>query len=339
MTLRLHMNEHSLGCSPAVLDAVRSVTREQIAQYEDPAASTRLAERWFGVDEGWLLLTNGLDDGLNAATHGMAAMTRREARAGHAAAIVVEPAFEMYALYAEGANFEVIRVLPPASLAFDLDRVLAALSPDVRIIYLTDPNNPTGLAIPSGAVATVCEAAPQAIVLLDEAYSEYSGRTAIGPMLERRRNLIVGRTFAKAYGLAGLRIGAIVGHPDTLAPARRVLPPFGLNVCAARALEAAFRDRAYVEWSVAQARESKELVYDFCRRHNVAFWPSEANFVLMRVGPRASAIVGAMLERGFLLRDRSQVPGCDGCIRMTAGMVDHTSQALNALADCLKDTT
>lgn len=338
MTLRLHMNEHSMGCSPAVLAAIRAVTREDIARYEDPAESTRLAERWFGVDEGWLLLTNGLDDGLNAATQGMAASTRREPRAAQSAAIVVEPAFEMYALYAEGANLDVVRVLPPASLEFDLDAVLGALSPDVRVVYLTDPNNPTGLAIPDGAVARICEAAPHAIVLLDEAYSEYSGQTAIGPMLDRHRNLIVGRTFAKAYGLAGLRIGAIVAHPDTLAPARRVLPPFGLNICAARALEAAFGDRAYTDWSVAQASESKELVYDFCRRHHVAFWPSEANFVLMRVGSRATAIVDAMLERGFLLRDRSLVPGCQGCIRMTAGMVEATSQALDAFADCLKET-
>jgi histidinol-phosphate aminotransferase len=333
------MNEHSTGCSPAVLEAIRAVSREDIARYEDPAASTRLAERWFGVDEGWLLLTNGLDDGLNAATQGMAAITRREPGAGRTAVVVVEPAFEMYALYAEGANLDVIRVMPPASLAFDLDAVVGALSPDVRVVYLTDPNNPTGLAIPPGAVATICEAAPQAIVLLDEAYGEYSGRTAIGPMLDRYRNLIVGRTFAKAYGLAGLRIGAIIGHPDTLAPAKRVLPPYGLNVCGARALEAAFRDRAYVDWSVAQARESKTLVYDFCRRHNVAFWESDANFVLMRVGPRARAIVGAMLERGFVLRDRTQVPGCDGCVRMTAGVVEHTRQALDALAICLKKTT
>jgi len=332
------MNEHSTGCSPAVLDAVRAVTREDIARYEDPAASTRLAERWFGVDEGWLLLTNGLDDGLNAATQGMAASTRREPRAAHAAAIVVEPAFEMYALYAAGANLDVVRVLPPASLAFDLDAVLGALSPDVRVIYLTDPNNPTGLAIPNGALGRICEAAPQAIVLLDEAYGEYSGRTAIGPMLDRYRNLIVGRTFAKAYGLAGLRIGAIIGHPDALAPSKRVLPPFGLNICAARALEAAFQDPAYVDWSVAQAHESKALVYDFCRRHKVAFWPSEANFVLMRVGDRASAVVAAMLERGFLLRDRTQLPGCAGCLRMTAGVVEHTRQALDALVDCLRET-
>ena len=337
--LRLHMNEHSTGCSPAVLDAIRAVSREDIARYEDPAASTRLAEKWFGVEDGWLLLANGLDDGLNAATQGVAAMTRRQPRAAHSAAIVVEPAFEMYALYAEGANFDVVRVMPPASLAFDLDAVLGALSPDVRVVYLTDPNNPTGLAIPAGAVAKVCEAAPQALVMLDEAYGEYSGRTAIGPMLDRYRNLIVGRTFAKAYGLAGLRIGAIVGHPDTLAPAKRVLPPFGLNVCAARALEAAFRDRAYVDWSVAQARESKALIYDFCRRHNIQYWPSEANFVLMRVGPSAPVIMAAMRERGFLLRDRTQVPGCAGCLRMTAGVVEHTRQALDALAVCLKETT
>ena len=172
--------------------------------------------------------------------------------------------------------------------------------------------------------------------MLDEAYGEYSGRTAIGPSLDRHRNVIVGRTFAKAYGLAGLRIGAIVAHPETLAPLRHVLPPFPLNISAVRALEAALEDRQYLEWSIAQAAESRALIADACRRLGLHYWPSEGNFVLVKIGDSVSRVVDAMAARGVLVRDRSQQPGCSGCCRITAGVVEHTRMAMAALEAALR---
>lgn len=172
-------------------------------------------------------------------------------------------------------------------------------------------------------------------MLLDEAYSEYSGRTAMG-LLDRCRNLVVGRTFAKAYGLAGLRVGALVAHPDTLAPLRQVLPPFPLNVCAVRALRAALDDPDYLAWSVLQAAESRRLLEAACRRLGLPFWPSEANFMLIRIGSNVAAVVAAMAVRGVLVRDRSQQPGCAGCCRITTGVVAHTRIAVTALDEALQ---
>ncbi|HEY6358553.1 MAG TPA: histidinol-phosphate transaminase, partial [Vicinamibacterales bacterium] len=279
--LRLHLNEHTAGCSPAVLAAIRDIEREDVGRYPDYAPVTEACQRHFGVEAGWLALTNGLDEGLHAAAYAVARTTRHRAQdraSTPSIALVVEPAFEMYAACADAAGLGVRRVLPDDDPAFPVEAFFDALAPDVRLIYLTDPNNPTGLAMPPGLVDRICEAAPQALVLLDEAYAEYSGRTAIGPSLDRRRNLVVGRTFAKAYGLAGLRVGAIVAHPETLAPLRHVLPPFPLNISAVRALEAALEDRQYLEWSVAQAAESRGLIADACRRLGLHCWPSEGNF-------------------------------------------------------------
>lgn len=333
--LRLHLNEHTGGCSPAVLAAIREIPREDIALYPDYSPVTDACQRHFGVDAGWVTLTNGLDEGLHAAAYVVSRANRPLAGAPAPVALVVEPAFEMYAACAEAAGLDVRRVLPGDDPAFPVEACFAALSSDVRLIYLTDPNNPTGLAIPPGLVDRMCEAAPQALVMLDEAYGEYSGRTAIGPALERRRNLVVGRTFAKAYGLAGLRVGAVVAHPETLAPLRQVLPPFPLNICAVRALEAALEDRAYLEWSIAQAAESRGLIAHACRRLGLHSWPSEANFVLVRIGGEVSRVVGEMAARGVLVRDRSQQPGCAGCCRITAGVVEHTRVAIASLEDAL----
>jgi histidinol-phosphate aminotransferase len=336
--LRLHLNEHTDGCSPAVLSAIQRLTRRQIGAYPDVDAATRAAEQWFGVPAGWLVLTNGLDDGLRAAAQA-AARSAWQAGGPLPEALVIEPAFDMYAACADAAGLRVVRVAPQANLRFPESTVLASLNPAVRVIYLNDPNNPTGLAIPDGAISRIAEAAERVLVVVDEAYAEFSGRTIIGPELDRRRHVIVGRTFAKAFGLAGLRIGALVGHPDALAPVRRVLPPFGLNVIAAHALVVALDDRGYLDWYVGQSIESRELIYAWADRLGLPYLPSEGNFVLIRVGDGASEIVAQLAADAVLVRDRSPLPGCGGCIRITAGLVADTRRGLAALEACLASRT
>jgi histidinol-phosphate aminotransferase len=330
--LRLHLNENTAGCSPAVIAALRTISPETIAIYPDYGPIVEECERWFGVAPGWVQLVNGLDEGLHIAAQ---AARFREPLVTNPEAIVVEPAFEMYVPCAEAAGLRVVRVPPGPDFAYPLDALRGAISPATRLVYLTDPNNPTGLAIPPGAVQHVADAASNALVLVDEAYADFSGRTQIGTPLDRQRNLIVGRTFAKGHGLAGLRIGALVAHPDTLAAVRRILPPYSINVCAAVALSAALDDRPYLEWFVRQSVESRQLVYEFAGRLGLRSWPSEANFVLVQVGDDAPAIVEAVAAQGVLIRDRSTQPGCEGCIRITAGAVAHTRAALTALEAAL----
>lgn len=329
--LRLHLNEHIAGCSPAVLASIRALDRESFGRYPDVAAVAAKAAAWIGVPPECVLLTNGLDEGL----HLVAQWARRVALnpAAPGSVLIVEPAFEMYAACAEAAGLGISRVLPDADLAFPIERVLAAIAPHTRLIYLNDPNNPAGLGIPAAQLEQVAAAAPQAVVLIDEAYAEFSGRSCALDLPHRRRNVVVGRTFAKAHGLAGLRIGALIAYPDTIETLRRILPPFSINICAATALEAALDDRAYLDWYLEEVKLSKQLVYQFASRHSIPYWPSEGNYVLMRVGDGATAVVSAMAARGILIRDRSSVPGCDGCIRITAGVSAATARCLQELED------
>jgi histidinol-phosphate aminotransferase len=326
--LRLHMNENTAGCAPDVLQAVGALTARDLAQYPDYAEAEAACARHFAVDPRGLFLTNGLDDGLHAAAN--RARTYGASRPGFEA-IVIEPAFEMFALAAESADARVVRVTMDDGFAFPLARVLAALTPRTRLIFVNDPNNPTGLGVPRTAVEQIAEAAPEALVLLDEAYADFSGRTLIGPLLDRYRNLVIGRTFAKAYGLAGLRIGALIGHPDMIAAIRSRQPPYAVNAAAACALVAALEAKDATARTVAAARASKERIYDWCRSRGLTYWPSEANFVLVRFGPAVSAIVDAVAERGVLIRDRSVAPGCAGCARIAASVVEHTDACLAAL--------
>ena len=333
--LRLHYNENTAGCSPAVLAAIRRISRQDVGHYPDVARIIERIERWFGVAPGWAQITNGLDEGIQMVTqcgvvHGTAAGVTETPHT-----IVVEPAFEVYEMCAASMGTAVVRIPPEPAFRFPLDRLLDAITPATRVIYLTDPNNPTGLGIPPGAVERIAGAAPHAFVLVDEAYADFSGRTLIGPLLERQRNVVIGRTFAKGHGIAGLRVGALVAHATTLSRLRAMQLPFSVNYCAIAALDAALDDRAYLDWYVGESRTSRELVYDFCRRHGLTFWPSEANFVLFHIGPDAGVITEALQARQILVRDKSSAPGCAGCIRLTSGVVEHTTLALAALEEIL----
>jgi len=325
--LRLHLNENTAGCSPRVLDALRSLTPADISTYPDYAATTTRCEVYFGVPPGWVQLVNGLDEGLHLVA---AAASQPDIFLGEA--LYPEPAFEMYRVCAEAVGLTAIGIPPRPDFTFPLDEIIAAAS-RAGVIYLTDPNNPTGLGIPAGAVDTIAATAPHAFVLVDEAYADFSGRTLIGPLLEQRRNLIVGRTFAKGHGLAALRIGALVGHPDALAPVRALLPPFTLNIAALRALEAALGDARWLRAFVEQSAASRDAIYAFCDARGLHYWRSEANFVLVRVGPDAPTVVAALADRGILIRDRSTQPGCGGCVRISAGTPDATTRCLTALED------
>ena len=337
--LRLHYNENTAGCSPTVLAAIRRMTRQDVGHYPDVTNIIERIERWFGVSSGWAQITNGLDEGIQMVTqcgvlHGIGA-GRASNPTDERHAIVVEPAFEVYEMCAASMGTAVVRIPAEPEFRFPLDNLLESITPATRVIYLTDPNNPTGLGIPTGAVERIASAAPHAFVLADEAYADFSGRTLIGPLLERQRNLVIGRTFAKGHGIAGLRVGALVAHPSTLSRLRAMQLPFSVNSCAIAALDAALDDREYLDWYVAESRTSRALVYDFCGRRGLTFWPSEANFVLFRVGPDAGTITEALQARQILVRDKSSAPGCAGCIRLTSGVVEHTTLALAALEEIL----
>ncbi len=334
--LRLHYNENTAGCSPAVLAAIRRISRHDVGHYPDVARIIERIERWFGVAPGWAQITNGLDEGIQMVTQcGVVHGTGRRRHGRHRTrSSSSRPSRSTRCARRRWAR-PWSGFPPEPEFRFPLDRLLEAITPATRVIYLTDPNNPTGLGIPAGAVERIASAAPHAFVLVDEAYADFSGRTLIGPLLERQRNVVIGRTFAKGHGIAGLRVGALVAHPSTLSRLRAMQLPFSVNYCAIAALDAALDDRAYLDWYVGESRTSRELVYDFCRRHGLTFWPSEANFVLFHVGPDAGVITEALQARQILVRDKSSAPGCAGCIRLTSGVVEHTTLALAALEEIL----
>jgi histidinol-phosphate aminotransferase len=329
--LRLHLNENTGGCSPAVLDAVRRVTRQQIAVYPDYEALTRECAAYVGVSETQIALSNGLDEGWLSVI--VACFRASESLSGIPQGIIVLPAFEMYAIQIRATGGRVVAVPSGDDFEFPTDDILRAVTERTRIICLTSPNNPTGLLIPRDAIRRIArEVSPAVTIALDEAYYEFADETFV-PELPDYPNVIVGRTFAKAHGLAGLRAGCVIGDPDRLEPIRNVMPPYSINVLTAAGWRAALADGTHLASYQNEVAASKQLVYQLCDRLHLKYWKSAGNFVLLRVGPDAPRIVEQLVARGILIKDRSREHGCEGCVRMTAGIVEHTKRALAALEE------
>jgi histidinol-phosphate aminotransferase len=324
--VRLHLNENTGGCSPRVLEAIRRLQTTDVSTYPSYPRLVRACARHFGVDPDWVLLTNGLDEGILMAAVGHIARTR----AHDAEAIIPLPAFDPYPNSTAAVGATAVCVPPGPDFVFPTDAVVAAVTPRTRMIFLNTPSNPTGRLIPIPDLRRIADAAPHAIVIIDEAYIEFGGSTFL-PELTHHTNVLVGRTFSKAYGLAGMRVGVVVGQPPALDPVRAVTLPFNINAVAMAATLAALDDDEFLPRYAAQVAASRERIYAACRRLGLEHWESAANFVMVRVGDRVADVVAALARRRVHVRDRSRDPSTPGCIRITAGVLAHTDAAIAAL--------
>jgi len=331
-SLRLHLNENTAGCSPAVAETLRALGRSTAAFYPDYDEARDAAAGYLGVPPDHVQLTNGLDEGILTVT----AAAFRDRTGGIPDVVSVVPAFDVFEGCATALGGRMVSVPLGDDLTTRPDDLRAALTPNTRLVFVTNPHNPSGTTIPLDAFRSLARDVAPALLFLDETYTEFAGVTLVEPaVFSEIPNLVVGRSFSKALGLAGLRTGALVANPATLEPMRQIVPVFSLNAWAAAALPVALADRAYRDWYIAQAAESRTLLVETCARLGLHTWPSAANFQLVRVGSRVSAIVAALAERGILVRDRSREHGCEGCIRITAGALADTRRLVEALEEVL----
>lgn len=325
--LRLDFNENTLGCSPRVLDCLRSVDLEQLAKYpEREPVETKIAD-FLGVTAAEVLLTNGIDEAIHL-------LCETYLEPGDEALIVV-PTYSMYCIYAMAAGAELVSVPLGENFQFPADAVTRRITGRTRLVAIANPNNPTGTVVPPQELCEIARNAPAAALLVDEAYFEFFGQTMLGVHRDFP-NLFVARTFSKAYGLAGLRAGVLVGHAEQMRSIRRVSSPYNVNAVALACLPTAINDQAYIQQYVNEVLEARSALERTLAAAGIQFWPSQANFVLARVGSaaaEAAAFVEQMRKRGILVRDRSADHGCQGCVRITLGPRAHTQRLLHALQE------
>ncbi len=326
--LRLDFNENTVGCSPRVIERLRRLTAEELARYPEREPVEATAAAYLQVKAEELLLTNGIDEAIHL-------VCETYLEAGDEALIVV-PTFSMYEIFAAAPGARIKKIPAGANFSFPLQTILRNLTPATRLIALANPNNPTGAAAPLEDLALLARSAPAAALLVDEAYFEFHGQTLLGRW-EELPNLLVARTFSKAYGLAGFRLGVLMANTIQMAALRKVASPYNVNGIALACLEEALRDQAYVEDYVAQVRAGREQLERTLETLNIPFWPSRANFVLLRLGEANAEFVTRMRQRGILVRDRSRDPGCQGCVRITLGAREHNASLVSSLREVLRE--
>jgi histidinol-phosphate aminotransferase len=307
--LRLDFNENTAGCSPAVTRALAKLSPKQLAMYPEYERGTRRLARHFGVRPNELLLTNGGDDALRVFFDAFV-------DAG-SSVLICEPTFPMYRYYGEiaGAKIEALRYGP--EMDFPLERIVAALRDEPRVVFVANPNNPTGTLLQCDAIETMLKAAPRTAVVIDEAYAEFAGVTVV-PWIRKYPQLFVTRTFSKTAGLAGLRLGAVMACADSLVMLRRAMPPFPVNVAALAAAEAAVSDRQTMRRYVRDIVRMRGWLEKELDKLGVKTYPSAGNFMLANFGSGGPELFKKLERQGILLRERSKDMGA-GFVRITIG--------------------
>ena len=326
--LRLDLNENTAGCSPRVLARLRELSANDIGYYREREPMEAAVAEHLGINADEVLLTNGMDEAIHL-------LCATYLEPGDEALLVV-PTFVTYELSAAATGARVVKVPAGEDFRFPQSELLAQVNSRTRLIAIANPNTPTGVATAGEELLEIARRAPAAAVLIDEAYFEFYGKTLLGGW-RGLPNLFVARTFSKAYGMAGLRVGVLAGNAGNIDMTRRVSCPFNVNVAALACLPAAMADSDYVRQYVEQVREGREELQHEFGKWGIPCWPSQASFVLAKIGPLHAAFVRGMEARGVLVHDRSGDHGCEGCVRISIGKIEHTKQLVEALRKTLTE--
>ena len=327
--VKLASNENPLGMSTHARDAARAAISD-LARYPDGGAFALKAAlcRKFGVKSEQLVIGNGSNDILDMAAQAFLSPGR--------SAVYAQHAFAVYPLATQARGAHGIEV-PAKHFGHDLDAMAAAVSADTRIIFIANPNNPTGTFLPGEEIEAFLGKVPQQVlVVLDEAYTEYlssAQRYDAIAWTERFPNLLVSRTFSKAYGLAGLRVGYAIAHPDVADLMNRVRQPFYVSSVALAAAEAALDDDEFLAQSAELNRRGMQQLTAAFAALGLEWIPSAGNFVTFKIGD-AAGINHALLQQGVIVRPIAGY-GMPHWLRVSIGLPEENSRFISALKQAL----
>jgi histidinol-phosphate aminotransferase len=321
--LLLDFNERTRGPSMNARRALRRFLADnRLHVYPQYANLPEELAGYTGASPDQIMITNGASQGIDL-------VFRAFTNAGDRV-IIPSPSFVMLYRYAQIAGTEII--LPSygrADGSFPHDPLLEALDSKVKLIVICNPNNPTGTSVAPEYIARVAQAAPHAVVLVDEAYFEFCGVTAV-PLIQAHPNIVVVRTFSKAFGLAALRIGYVVAAPQHIVVMRKACCPYDVNMAACVAAAAALGDAEDLARYVKEVMvKAKPMVERFLTEQHIPFYPSSANFVLFK--PKGSEDLAVKLRQNGIVVCQLSSPGHEGMIRVTIGSVKQMRRFIDVM--------
>ena len=328
--VKLASNENPLGASQLVKESLAEVLPE-LARYPDGSAyllKNRLSE-FLGVSTETLTIGNGSNDVLE--------LVGRVYLNPLNEAIVSQHSFVVYPLVTKAVGAK-LTVIPALNFAQDLDATLVAVGPDTRIVFIANPNNPTGTWVTQSALVALLDGVSEdVLVVLDEAYFEYVDEADYPDgisLMEKYPNLIVTRTFSKVYGLAALRVGYSVSHPDIADLMNRVRQPFNVNSMSLIAAYTALNDQGHVQKSVDLNREGLRYLTSACDNLGLPYIPTVGNFLTIDFGRDATPIYDELLSLGFIVRPIG-VYEMPNHLRVTVGLPEENERFIEMLKKVL----
>ncbi|MFN5513083.1 MAG: histidinol-phosphate transaminase [Burkholderiales bacterium] len=331
--VKLASNENPLGMPESARQAMLAAAAE-LGRYPDANGFDLKGalSRRFGVPSDWITLGNGSNDILELVSQAFL-------KPG-SSAIYAQHSFAVYELATQARGARAI-VVPARNFGHDLAAMRAAIAPDTRVMFIANPNNPTGTFIPGADIeAFLASVPPEVLVVLDEAYNEYlepQDRYDALAWVRRFPNLVVSRSFSKAYGLAGLRVGYGVAQPAITDLLNRVRQPFNVNSIAQAAAVAALADTDFLERSRAVNTTGRRQLSQAFEAMGLRYLPSYGNFVLVEVGD-AAAVNLALLKAGVIVRPVGNY-GLPTWLRISVGLPEENDRFLTALAATLGKST
>ena len=330
LIVKLASNENPRGMPASAQSAIAEVLAD-LGRYPDSngfALKAALSAK-FDVPSDWITLGNGSNDILELAAAALLAPGR--------SCIYAQHAFAVYALATQARGARAI-VAPARDLGHDLEAMASAIAADTALIYIANPNNPTGTHLPAQTVSSFLgRVPPHVVVVIDEAYNEYlppERRFDSVQWVRKYSNLLISRTFSKAYGLAGLRVGYGLAQPELTDLLNRVRHPFNVNAVAQAAAAAALDDVQFVEESYQLNRAGMQQICEAFRALQLKFVPSYGNFLLVKVGD-AQRVDAQLLKRGIIVRPVANY-GLPQWLRVTIGTAAENLRFLQALPEALE---
>ncbi|MEW5821892.1 MAG: aminotransferase class I/II-fold pyridoxal phosphate-dependent enzyme [Cyanobacteriota bacterium] len=327
LILKLDMNENTLGCSPHVIKTLKSLPVDVYSKYPAYGEIEEKIASFFNLSTEKVLITNGGDAGINA-------VYLTYVNEGDEVIYAV-PSYVMYKLDAQRVRARIVQVPYEKKWVYPAEKVIEAITEKTKLIVISSPANPTGDIVCEGDIIRIIEAAPNSMVLLDEAYWRFVDREnkSLYYLINKYNNLTIMHTFSKDYGLAGIRIGYLLSCQENIAHIGKSMDPFSVNNIAVEAGLASMEDPEFVDNYVKHVRESKEYFTEAIKEIADEVYESQANFVCFYVGSKYEWYYAKLLKNRIKIRRYPHNPLLKGYLRVTLGTVDQMKTVLNHFKD------
>jgi len=327
--LRLDFNENTIGCSPNVMKAINNIREEDIAAYPEYSKFKAKLANSLDISPKNLMITNATDEAIMIIMQTYIEKNQE--------VIIPVPTFAMFKFYSQLVEAKIQEIIYTRKLTFPTKSVLDAITKKTKLVILCNPNNPTATLIDRKNIIKIIEKAAKndSLVLLDEAYYQYTGVNYLD-LIDRYDNLVIIRTFSKAYGMGGIRLGYAVAQEEVIKNMLKVGSPYSVSTVAVVAGSAALDDETYVQWYVNEVKKAKKYIYTELKKLKINTYPSTANFLIAKFPRKADLIEKRLREKGILVRNRRKYPLLKDCLRIGIGTLKQTKYFIATLKEVMR---